>query len=376
MIRDAIRQKTGNVNHGHGSAVRQLAEFVGKPVRSAPPGAFGRGKGENKAVQGGERERESRVGRQGGGAGRGSSRTSSDGLRGAGVKRAKPGGGGGKPVVGGSQMMPRPLPDSLAKVDRAASKEAGPAVPAAAPAETVVTVAREAAPVRSVAAVAAPVEPAAVEAPAAVARERLAAGGSEMIGLRVPKVTAPASALAEREARRGVPAVGTKVADYWGSEYGWFAGEIVAADAELIKIKYSDGETEDRDTEEASMLIGYYTQIYSRIESVLARRPFGLPAAKSLSSMGPEELSQFKAERERFWGKAGLTAHQKACRDYGLWLGGTRPELQARLLLYEAAPFHLGREDFEESGAKKAFWTFSLLHCAFSTVLFLFAMDS
>ena len=146
----------------------------------------------------------------------------------------------------------------------------------------------------------------------------------------------------------GQAVVGTKVADYWGSEYGWFAGEIVAADAELIKIKYSDGETEDRDTEEASMLIGYYTQIYSRIESVLARRPFGLPAAKSLSSMGPEELSQFKAERERFWGKAGLTAHQKACRDYGLWLGGTRPELQARLLLYEAAPFHLRREDFPD----------------------------
>ena len=50
-----------------------------------------------------------------------------------------------------------------------------------------------------------------------------------------------------------------------------------------------------------------------------------------------EARAVFKAEREKHWGRLGLLPHQRACREYGLWHGGARPELKARLLLYEVA---------------------------------------
>ena len=45
--------------------------------------------------------------------------------------------------------------------------------------------------------------------------------------------------------RRGLPLakaaakLGCKVADRWGSEHGWCQGVIVAADGELVRVRYS-----------------------------------------------------------------------------------------------------------------------------------------
>jgi hypothetical protein len=174
-------------------------------------------------------------------------------------------------------------------------------------------------------------------------QQRAAVGRSEDGAIEGPTLLQPSPLPAGLGAAALAAAVGTEVADYWGVDHGWCAGVVVAADAELIQIRYADGDVEERDTAEMEMLAGYHAHIYSHIEAALARRPAGLPSVAVLAAMGGAERAELRAARARLWRKPGLGGLQKACRAQRLFAGGAREELAARLLRYETEPFQLDR---------------------------------
>jgi hypothetical protein len=138
------------------------------------------------------------------------------------------------------------------------------------------------------------------------------------------------------------------VAEYWGEEFGWCEGKIVAADDALVRVQYSDGDVEEIGRSDARRLLAQYTSVFVRINEALAKRPAWLPTVSELQAMSATESSALQSERQRKWAKTGLGKCQVACKQYGIWCGGNVGVLRGRLWTYETRPFQMNRSDFEE----------------------------